>query len=464
MFRFTVPHILTHLSCCAVVISGLSLLEPPSSGHTDDNVTSQLNQSDVRLDTNPFSDLIRWDNTKPKPRRDSDGYMYNIGNETDSHPDGNRSKSGRKKRCYDPDGSLVWDWKVRLVLVPLFTTIGLIGNSLSFVVWMSGPYRGKSYTYYLRSLAVFDNITLISTCLVYFDELFYCYHGYKFFSHHTEATCQVSKLLRNVMYLMSSWMVVCFTVDRYLAVCRPFVTWRISTARGAILSILALVAVAVTTQVYSIVYLGLKVRNQPSYSGNESEVYRTCAHKSDPREYFRNGTMNYDTSGRETHAALEFFFFSFTLRFFIPFVMIAVCNGYIIAELRRKRYDPVGRENMSTRTANTAIYTLHLVCVVFILTLLPHACLTMVLFVIYTPTIRTMPHHRLKRLHHFIERVSLPFEMILMMNYTFNFVLYGLSGTQFRRTVVDVLSCRRARDASRETEHIPLNRICKRST
>ncbi len=40
---------------------------------------------------------------------------------------------------------------------------GLIGNTLSFCVLCSPVYYRKSYSYYLRALAIFDSLTLIIT-------------------------------------------------------------------------------------------------------------------------------------------------------------------------------------------------------------------------------------------------------------------------------------------------------------
>ena len=47
--------------------------------------------------------------------------------------------------------------------ISVLTSIGLVGNSLAFCVLFAPIYSRKSYSYYLRTLAVFDSLTLIIT-------------------------------------------------------------------------------------------------------------------------------------------------------------------------------------------------------------------------------------------------------------------------------------------------------------
>ena len=50
-----------------------------------------------------------------------------------------------------------------LFILSVLTVAGLIGNSLAFCVLCSAVYSRKSYSYYLRALAIFDSLTLIIT-------------------------------------------------------------------------------------------------------------------------------------------------------------------------------------------------------------------------------------------------------------------------------------------------------------
>ena len=47
--------------------------------------------------------------------------------------------------------------------ISVLTSIGLVGNSLAFCVLFAPMYSRKSYSYYLRALAVFDSLTLVIT-------------------------------------------------------------------------------------------------------------------------------------------------------------------------------------------------------------------------------------------------------------------------------------------------------------
>ncbi len=48
-------------------------------------------------------------------------------------------------------------------MIVALTAVGIVGNGLAFFVLFSPVYSRKSYSYYLRALAVFDTLTLIIT-------------------------------------------------------------------------------------------------------------------------------------------------------------------------------------------------------------------------------------------------------------------------------------------------------------
>ena len=50
-----------------------------------------------------------------------------------------------------------------LLILSVLTAAGLIGNILAFCVLCSPVYSRKSYSYYLKALAIFDSLTLIIT-------------------------------------------------------------------------------------------------------------------------------------------------------------------------------------------------------------------------------------------------------------------------------------------------------------
>ena len=76
-----------------------------------------------------------------------------------------------------------------------------------------------------------------------------------FLDNHNELTCKLSDYLRNVIYLMSSWLVVCFTVDRYIAVRHPLQRSRLCTEKRAKLFILIVFIACLLTQIHKLIFI-----------------------------------------------------------------------------------------------------------------------------------------------------------------------------------------------------------------
>ena len=107
-----------------------------------------------------------------------------------------------------------WQLYAKLVCLPIFLLFGLGGNMLSFFVMTSNSYKHKSYSYYLRVLAITDSLTLLLTATSMVHDMTYDMKGKGFLHIHTDLTCKLWEFMRHSIYVISSWMVVCFTFDR----------------------------------------------------------------------------------------------------------------------------------------------------------------------------------------------------------------------------------------------------------
>ena len=108
-------------------------------------------------------------------------------------------------------------------LTPLVIIIGVIGNSLSLAVFTSKMMRKLSASYYLASLAASDNIVLVTHVLIEWLKVGLPYWpggrstnvvGYV-------GLCETQLLVSYVFRFLSAWLIVIFTVERYIGVCRP---------------------------------------------------------------------------------------------------------------------------------------------------------------------------------------------------------------------------------------------------
>lgn len=105
-------------------------------------------------------------------------------------------------------------WYMHLYLTPVVVFIGLIGNCLSFVVFMCTRQRHLSSSVYLAALALVDSsflLQLLTTWLVYV----------RIFLFHRQGWCQIFIYISYVSSFLSVWLVVAFTVERFIACSYP---------------------------------------------------------------------------------------------------------------------------------------------------------------------------------------------------------------------------------------------------
>lgn len=113
-----------------------------------------------------------------------------------------------------------------IYFTPAITIVGTIGNILSVVVFMRTKLKKLSSSYYLAFLAIFD--TGFLWC--YFIEWLHIFHIdlYK-----RNGFCQLFTFLSNVCSVLSVWLVVAFTIERFVAVCFPLKRQSMYTVRRA---------------------------------------------------------------------------------------------------------------------------------------------------------------------------------------------------------------------------------------
>ena len=129
---------------------------------------------------------------------------------------------------------------------------------------------------------------------------------------------------------------------------------------------------------------------------------------------------------------LDYFFSNLTLRFFIPTIIILICNGLIVFNIRRKSPARRSMTAWEQRKTRSAIYTLFLICAVFVFTLAPE----IIVAVYHSISHATQDVEKVSATYyHTLRPLSYIFQMLKLVNYSINFVLYGLTGRQFRQAI-----------------------------
>lgn len=126
-------------------------------------------------------------------------------------------------------------------LTPLWYVVGLLGNLLSAIVWSQRRMRrNNSSAFYLTSLCVSDMLFLVLHSL---QELKY---AWLLRTLEYPVVCEGYFLLILVFQYLSPALVLCFTVERFIAVCHPFAKEKYCTEARAVKIVIFLVVVCVT--------------------------------------------------------------------------------------------------------------------------------------------------------------------------------------------------------------------------
>ncbi|CAF1526598.1 unnamed protein product [Adineta ricciae] len=136
---------------------------------------------------------------------------------------------------------------VKFYLWPLLVVFGLIGNSLSILVLTRRRLIRTSTNNYLTILAVFDSCYLIFTLILNFGS-------------HPSFTESV--LVQNILYILrpladfssntATWLIVCFTLERTLAVAKPIYAKRTCSVRRSrhLICTLLIICFLISTPTY----------------------------------------------------------------------------------------------------------------------------------------------------------------------------------------------------------------------
>ncbi|KAJ1529235.1 hypothetical protein ONE63_006037 [Megalurothrips usitatus] len=142
--------------------------------------------------------------------------------------------------------------------VPAIIVIGLVGNLLSCIVFLNTHLRLRSSSYYLAALAVADFGFLAVLVLVWMDSV----HGVQMFEK--EGWCQVITYVSTVCGFLSVWLIVAFTVERFIAVQYPLHRPHMCTVARAKAIVACIVTFALVAHIYTLKTRGV-VRGQDGY-------------------------------------------------------------------------------------------------------------------------------------------------------------------------------------------------------
>ena len=126
-------------------------------------------------------------------------------------------------------------WGAVLFLIAL----GIVGNILMLVMMGNKKLDSLSYPVYMKCLAVSDSVILITRLITQLQLIF------ELSKITPEYFCLISFSLRSVVGILSPWLVVGLTLDRYVCVCFPLKREILCTKKKAIIVCSALFVISV---------------------------------------------------------------------------------------------------------------------------------------------------------------------------------------------------------------------------
>lgn len=135
--------------------------------------------------------------------------------------------------------------------LPFVIAGGLAGNALSCTAFLNTPLKTRSSSYYLAALSVADFGFLLSVFCVYLA------HADLTSAYNTQGICQAVVYLSSVCSFLSVWLIVAFSVERFVAVQYPLQRPHVCTVARAKMIVLCLTIAALVTQSYSVVTAGI---------------------------------------------------------------------------------------------------------------------------------------------------------------------------------------------------------------
>lgn len=136
---------------------------------------------------------------------------------------------------------------------------GMVGNTLSFLVFTRTHLKLRSSSYYLAALALADLGFLLTLLVVWLNHV-----GVDLFNR--QGFCQALVYSSSVCSCLSVWLTVAFTIERLIAVQYPLQRPYMCTVRRAKIIISVLTLTTLTCHVYSLFTAGITDSGQDGKS------------------------------------------------------------------------------------------------------------------------------------------------------------------------------------------------------
>nr|KAG5695518.1 hypothetical protein BaRGS_008021 [Batillaria attramentaria] len=157
-----------------------------------------------------------------------------------------------------------------MTVLDFILVTGLLGNALVFTLCWDRSIRTCSYGVILRALALTDSLVLSLICTE--DNLDYVGFLHEFLTVHP-AFCAFWNGVLSTVTMLSPWLVVLLTLDRYVAVVFPLKRASLCTSKAAVVSCAALTVITVASRVPDVVHSAILTHEGREECASTGEGY-----------------------------------------------------------------------------------------------------------------------------------------------------------------------------------------------
>ncbi|XP_041355334.1 probable G-protein coupled receptor 139 [Gigantopelta aegis] len=318
---------------------------------------------------------------------------------------GNSSGNGEDEcdLCKDESSLIEWPYfnlfgKGYWAIVLSIAIIGTIGNIVQFIMMSDSKLSSLSYSVYLKFLAVSDSLVLNATLLVETETQFCLLSLFTI----NDALCKILASYGLCTMMLSPWLVMGLTLDRFVCVCYPLTRVRFCTRKKAIVVCSSMTVAAILLITPVLVLLKLE---------------------------------NYECISSSDHLDVYVMFIRLIMSSVIPCVAILVLNIVIIIRIKRSNeFRNMFLRQRADHTKDSATRPLVLISVLAFVTILPYSASTVIsrVFVLLQTG---------REVVLLSSRLSPVFNVIFLLNFGQNvFILMG-SSQNYRRIMKRKLGC-----------------------
>ncbi|XP_064639930.1 FMRFamide receptor-like [Lineus longissimus] len=313
-----------------------------------------------------------------------------------------------------------WEWRVQVILwiyvPPILIVMGTFFNGLTVLVLLQRKFGKPSTRLLLIVLALADTSMLLTRCLRWWILKAFAIDV----RYLSAASCPIHLFFTYFLFHFASWNVALLTLERWISVSYPLKARVICTRKNIIITLTITITFLVALNSHIFYFF------QRTHDSN----------------------CKYISKAYHNFLLKVWYWIDFLAYSGLPFTVITFCNCSIFHQVsqgqtrRKALQNSDGKTDCGRAQMTSMTRMLTTVSVMFILFTLPVS----VYFIVYGYLPGRDTRTRKQWAQYDLSYAAT--NLFSYLNNTVNFILYCLSGTQFRREVLRMLRCQRVVEAS----------------